>query len=136
MEEKQIQDIQKWYDKNKALYENFSSEIASIIKKILERNNVPYHSIGCRVKEKNSFLEKCKLEKYEDPINQITDFSGIRIIAYTNSDVSKIAKILKEEFMIDEKKSINKAEILDTDKVLFCKLNDAPFFTLFDTKTA
>lgn len=115
--EQKIKDAEQWYDKNKALYDRFSQEVEEIITKILKLNNIPYQSVGHRVKEKESFLNKCKNEKYINPIKQITDVSGIRIIAYTNQDVSNICKILRDEFRIDEGNSGNKAEMLDTDKV-------------------
>lgn len=115
--ELKIKDAEQWYDKNKALYEKFSQEVEEIITKILKLENIPYQSVSHRVKEKESYLNKCKNEKYIDPIKQITDVSGIRIIAYTNQDVTSICRILQNEFQIDESNSENKAEMLDTDKV-------------------
>lgn len=115
--EQKIKDAEQWYDNNKMLYERFSKEVEEIITKILKSKNIPYQSVSHRVKEKESYLNKCKSEKYTDPIKQITDVSGIRIIAYTNQDVSNICEILKDEFIIDEGNSGNKAEMLDTDKV-------------------
>ena len=115
--EQKIKDAEQWYDKNKTLYEQFSKEVEEIIIKILKLKNIPYQSVSYRVKEKESYLNKCKNEKYTDPIKQITDVAGIRIIAYTNQDVSSICKILQDEFWIDEDNSGNKAEMLETDKV-------------------
>lgn len=115
--EQKISDAERWYDKNKALYEQFSKEVEETIIKILKSKTIPYQSVGHRVKEKESYLNKCKSEKYTDPIEQITDVAGIRIIAYTNQDVSSICKILQDEFLIDEDNSGNKAEMLETDKV-------------------
>lgn len=115
--EQKIKDAGQWYDKNKALYERYSIEIEEIITKILKTKNIPYQSVSHRVKEKESYLNKCRNEKYTNPIDQITDVSGIRIITYTNQDVSSICKILQDEFLIDECNSGNKAEMLETDKV-------------------
>lgn len=115
--EQKIKDAEQWYDKNKALYERFSKEVEEIITKILKSKSISYQSVSHRVKEKESYLNKCKNEKYKDPVNEITDVSGIRIIAYTNQDVSSICKILQKEFRIDENNSGNKAEMLETDKV-------------------
>lgn len=112
-----MKDLEQWYDRNKALYEQFSKEVEEIITKILKSKEIPYQSVCHRVKEKESYLNKCKNEKYTDPVNQITDISGIRIIAYTNQDVTNICKVLQDEFSVDEENSVNKAEILETDKV-------------------
>lgn len=115
--EQKIQEIEQWYDKNKTLYEQFSKEIEEIITKILKSKGISYQSVSHRVKEKESYLNKCKKEKYTDPLKQITDISGIRIIAYTNRDVKAICEILLNEFCVDESNSENKADILETDKV-------------------
>ncbi len=115
--EQKIKDAEQWYDTNKSLYERFSKELEEIITKILKSENIPYQSVSHRVKEKESYLNKCKSKKYTNPISQITDVSGIRIIAYTNQDVSSICEILQNEFIIDAGNSGNKAEMLETDKV-------------------
>lgn len=112
-----MKDLEQWYERNKASYEQFSKEVEEIITKILKSKEIPYQSVCHRVKEKESYLNKCKNEKYTDPVNQITDISGIRIIAYTNQDVTNICKVLQDEFSVDEENSVNKAEILETDKV-------------------
>lgn len=115
--EQKIKEAEQWYNNNKAIYERFSKEIEEIIIKILKAQKIPYQSVSHRVKEKESYLNKCRNEKYTNPIEQIMDVSGIRIIAYTNQDVSDICKILRDEFLIDKGNSGNKADMLATDKV-------------------
>lgn len=121
--EQKIKDAEVWYDKNKALYEQYSKDIEEIITKILRTKHIPYQSICYRVKEKESYLNKASNEKYTDPIEQIMDVSGIRIIAYTNQDVLSICKILQDEFCIDKGNSGNKADMLDTDKVGYLSIH-------------
>ncbi|MCX4351140.1 MAG: hypothetical protein OSJ60_05830 [Lachnospiraceae bacterium] len=115
--EQKIKEAEQWYDKNKTLYERFSEEIEGIIIKVLKAQKIPYQSVSHRVKEKESYLNKCRNEKYNNPIEEIMDISGIRIIAYTNQDVSDICNILQDEFLIDKGNSGNKADMLATDKV-------------------
>ena len=115
--EQKIKEAEQWYDKNKTLYERFSEEIEGIIIKVLKAQKIPYQSVSHRVKERESYLNKCRNEKYNNPIEEIMDISGIRIIAYTNQDVSDICNILQDEFLIDKGNSGNKADMLATDKV-------------------
>lgn len=115
--DKKVRDAECWYDENKVLYEQFSKEVEEIITKILKTKGIPFQSVTYRVKDKVSYLNKCGSEKYTDPIEQVMDVSGIRIIAYTNQDVIEICKVLQEEFLIDEDNSSNKADVLETDKV-------------------
>lgn len=121
--DKKVDEAEQWYDKNKALYERFSNEVEEIIKKILQTKGIPFQSVSCRTKAKESYLNKCRNEKYTNPIEQIMDVSGIRIIAYTNQDVLNICKVLQEEFLIDENNSINKAKVLETDKVGYLSIH-------------
>ncbi len=112
-----IQEISNWYDVNKDVYERFSKEISNIIEKILKKNNIPFHSISYRTKEKGSFLTKSQKEKYSNPMEEILDIAGIRIIAYTNQDVIKICEVIKNQFLVDADNSGDKAEILSEDRV-------------------
>ena len=90
-----IKEAEVWYDKNKRLYEDFSREMENIIIKILKNQGILYQSVSHRVKEKESYLNKCDNEKYDNPVEEIMDVSGIRIIAYTNRDVSDICRIYR-----------------------------------------
>lgn len=112
-----------WYDKNVSLYQRFSKEMSDIIEKILRANKIPFHSINYRVKEKDSYLSKCKKDKYRNPVLEIMDISGIRIIAYTNQDVDRICKVIKKNFIIDTGNSGNKAEALDDNKVGYLSIH-------------
>lgn len=118
-----IEEAEKWYDTNKKLYELFSSDMEEIITKILQTKNIPYQSVSNRVKEKESYLNKCASDKYTNPVEEIMDVSGIRIIAYTNRDVKRICKVLQEEFVIDQKNSVNKADLLKTNKVGYISIH-------------
>lgn len=112
-----LKEASNWYDKNFSLYQRFSKEMSDIIEKILRTNKISYHSINYRVKEKDSYVSKCQKDKYKNPIMEVMDISGIRIIAYTNQDVIKICDVIKKHFNIDTDNSGNKAEILDDNKV-------------------
>ncbi len=116
-DKRKLQEIKNWYDKNYKLYESCAKEMSNIIEKILNKKNIPYHSISYRVKEKDSYLEKCKNDKYKNPIEEIMDLAGIRIITYTNKDVQRICEIVKKEFWIDEKNSEDKSKKMLEDQV-------------------
>ncbi|ACL76180.1 GTP pyrophosphokinase [Ruminiclostridium cellulolyticum] len=109
--------IKQWFKNNKDRYYNFSEQLSDVIKSILNSEGIQYHTITFRVKDIDSLVKKIEKKKYKDPINQITDFSGLRIIAYTNSDVNKICYLLENEFCIDYINSNNKNLLLNVDKV-------------------
>ena len=111
------QDMAAWYDGRKHVYGGYASEIKSLVEKLISSHDIPVHSITCRLKERDSFLKKCERKHYTDPVREMTDLSGVRIIAYTTSDVDKICALIEEEFSIDKKNSMDKAKILATDRV-------------------
>lgn len=114
---KNLEQIEKWYDINASIFDNLIRKSKLIIEEAIEENGITINSITGRVKEKESYCKKALKEKYGNPIKEITDMAGIRIISYVNSDVDKICKIIEEEFDIDKENSINKGDLLGIDKV-------------------
>ena len=107
----------QWYAQNRGLYKKLAQKIHTIILELLEENNITVHAVTNRAKEIDSFKNKIGNPKYDDPLNQITDFSGIRIIAYVEDDLTPICDIIKDVFEIDEDNSGDKSEELGTDRV-------------------
>ncbi|ELC8395424.1 GTP pyrophosphokinase [Clostridium perfringens] len=110
-------EIEKWYSENEDLYKKLIEKCKSIIEDSINDKNITVNSISGRVKEKESYCEKASKEKYKNPIKEITDMAGIRIIAYVNSDVDRICKIIENEFDVDKENSVNKGELLGIDRV-------------------
>lgn len=106
-----------WFIENRHLYKKLCYKIESILSEVLEVEKVTFHAINSRVKQVESFKNKISNEKYDRPLEQITDFSGIRIITYVEDDVKKISEIVEKIFEIDNEKSIDKSKSLGTDKV-------------------
>lgn len=111
-----VSEANQWYDDTYEDYKLCNDKISRLLEDILKSANIPYHSITNRVKEKDSFLKKCD-NKYNNNYNKIMDMSGIRIIAYTLTDVKEICNIIEKEFDIDNINSLNKSDNIDTDRV-------------------
>ncbi|OAA84688.1 GTP pyrophosphokinase [Clostridium ljungdahlii] len=99
-------DAGKWYDKNSDKLEHGKNIIQSLLLNILDRKT--YFKIEARVKTKKSLLKKIADKSKYESIFDITDIIGMRIIVPINSYVDKIAEIIKKEFKIDEKNTIDK----------------------------
>lgn len=87
-----IESSVNWFIENRIKFKKLCGKISSIITEVLEIEKIPFHAINSRVKEVESFRTKISDEKYDNPIEQITDFAGIRIITYVEEDVKKSAK--------------------------------------------
>ena len=65
--------------------------------------------VQTRPKSITSFAEKIvrKWPKYHDPLNQLTDLCGGRIITHTQRQVRDICKLIEEHFLIDWDNSVD-----------------------------
>jgi putative GTP pyrophosphokinase len=84
-------------------YEKLCAEVAYILNRELNKEEVEFSTITCRAKSLNSFLEKIQRKSYRDPIAEITDFAGVRVVCLYIDDLKKLEKVISEQFEIVEK---------------------------------
>lgn len=97
------------------LYDSFRERIVNLLKDLISNSNIIIHQIESRTKSFDSLSKKVqKKDKYEN-LSEITDIVGIRIITYLESEVDSIDKLIRKEFEIDSKNSIDK-RILQTNE--------------------
>lgn len=99
------------FDNKQVIYHELEQKIRNILTDILRIKGIRIHQIESRVKDRASLDKKIsrKDNKYKT-LEEITDTLGLRIITYFEDDVDKVAGILKDEFEIDEKHSIDKRD--------------------------
>jgi putative GTP pyrophosphokinase len=118
------------FEKKIKKYENFSSKMSILLKELLDQEEISYHSIVSRVKEKGSLSKKIEGKDKYQILDEITDIVGCRIITYFEDDVEKIVDIITKEFKIDKENSIDKKKILDPDRFgylsyhIVCSINN------------
>lgn len=83
-------------------YVAFTERIRSLIEELLQVNNIKAHLIEGRAKTVDSFREKIRRpgKHYTEPLDELSDLSGIRVIVNYLEDVEKVAKIISTEFEI------------------------------------
>ncbi len=113
----ELNEIKQQYEAKLPEYEQAKNRIQSLLESIISQKKIVVHAITGRVKAIDSYCEKASDEKYKNPIEEITDYIGFRIICYVQDDVEKIADIITKEFDIDEKNSIDKSKDLGINKV-------------------
>lgn len=86
----------------------FTKKLETLIHDILSEKQITVHLIESRTKDVSSFRNKISRENksYEDPIREITDLCGIRVIAYYEDQVKQIEDLIRAEFSIDEENSL------------------------------
>ena len=95
---------------------SFTTMLYELIKSLLATLDVKYHTIEHRTKTIESLEEKIGRKNITDTKKEIMDISGIRIILYYQEDVDKVVDLVKNNFAIDEKNSINKADLYNSNE--------------------
>lgn len=95
-------------------YEQLCAEVEYILRKRISTNGIETSFVGSRAKTLNSFIEKLKRKSYLDPLTQLTDFAGARVVCLYNNDIPKVAEIIRKEFKVIEE--IDKLDALDDNK--------------------
>lgn len=72
----------------------------------------PTAIVQTRAKSLSSFAEKIVRKNYSDPLQQMTDLCGARVITTTLGEVDRICDFINRHFIIDKKKSIDKRSLL------------------------
>jgi ppGpp synthetase/RelA/SpoT-type nucleotidyltranferase len=110
-------DYKQQYQDARPVYEKLTRKLQSLIVDLLESQDIKA-SVEGRTKEVASFGDKLNRpgKAYTDPLGQMTDLSGIRIILYSISDVDAVAKLVQREFSVDPANSMNKIDLLEPDR--------------------
>jgi ppGpp synthetase/RelA/SpoT-type nucleotidyltranferase len=93
------------YANKHELYGDFSASIRRLLLLFLKTENISFHSIFFRAKDVYSLKQKIKRKilaglAYRG-LMDINDLAGVRIILYYKSDISKVMKILNQEFTVE-----------------------------------
>lgn len=106
------------YRRLRPLYEDFCETAVRLLKDILKQNSAVVQSVTARAKDTESFGDKAakpsesdpSRPKYLDPLEDITDLAGVRIITYFLDTVSEIDRLIYDQFNIIERG--DKSELL------------------------
>jgi putative GTP pyrophosphokinase len=100
------------------LYESLRLRAVELISDILRNEKIDFHIVESRTKTIDSFREKISRngKNYKDPLNELDDLCGCRIITYYQDDCEKVASILKNEFLLEEEQLSHQPQSLDADR--------------------
>lgn len=96
-------------------YSLLGENLLQDLRKLLKNATIDVINVSHRTKDFDKFLEKIRRKKYKDPLNEIEDICGLRIVCKYNSDLDKITSIICDEFIVldyeDKSKSLSEDEI-------------------------
>jgi len=99
------------YSKKRHLYDDFTVEIENILRQAIETRGLKINVIQGRAKSEESFGKKAATPseqgpdkpKYANPMKEITDLAGVRVITFFPSTVEEIGALIQEEFQVLER---------------------------------
>jgi putative GTP pyrophosphokinase len=94
--------IKRFIDRQ-ADYEKLCAEVAYILNRELNKAEIEFSTITYRAKSLNSFLEKIQRKSYADPLKEITDFAGVRVVCLYHDDLERLERVIGEYFELVEK---------------------------------
>ncbi|MFH1197771.1 MAG: hypothetical protein V1720_18870 [bacterium] len=109
--EQHQKDIKRFIAERKH-YETFAKTLEQILK-AAANIYAPLSIVQVRAKNVSSFAEKIiRKNKYKDPLRDITDLCGARIITQTQEQIIKVCDFIRGNFLIDEANSLDVGERL------------------------
>jgi ppGpp synthetase/RelA/SpoT-type nucleotidyltranferase len=96
------------YSHTRSLYVDFTNAMTSIVRAGVDAGGIPVHAIESRAKDVESFGRKAALPSVEDPrrlqfsqpLTQITDLAGVRVVTYFLEDVANVHASILDEFEV------------------------------------
>ncbi|MBX8490738.1 hypothetical protein K5D42_12815 [Pseudomonas cichorii] len=106
------------YRKVRPDFESLGKRLHGLLLDVANDIGVEAHAIEFRTKSLESFSEKITRpgKTYEDPLSEVTDLCGLRVILYYQEDVDKFSAALKRILVVDDFKSVDKKSELRSDQ--------------------
>jgi len=110
-----LSDLAVAYAEVKPKYELLGEQVTARLRSRLASSSVKNHSVTTRTKDVESFLKKQVRKSYADPMAEITDKVGVRVVVPRLVDVPITEDLVADEFHIIERE--NKSETLADDQL-------------------
>jgi len=107
------------YEKSRDSYIAFTKAMKQLIQDLLASEEIDVLTVEARTKTRKSLAEKFqredKIGKYSN-LSDMTDITGIRIIAFLREDCERICAMIRQNFDVDEFNSIDKSTPSEVDR--------------------
>jgi putative GTP pyrophosphokinase len=115
-EKKRPEEWGEAYASKRRTYLGYTDVLEALFRQLLDREGIPYVQIEGRTKEIPNFVSKLRRKNYEQPLAEVTDFSGIRLVLYYLDDVERVGQLIAEQFTVDDENSVDKGALMDPDR--------------------
>lgn len=103
------------YVAERPTYKEYAKALGTILTAACARF-APLAVVSVRAKGVTSFAEKAlrKKDKYDDPVHQLTDLGGARVVVQTQEEVERVCAFIRNRFLVDQANSLDCGERLAT----------------------
>jgi len=122
-EKKSPQETGEAYRSQFSDYEVYLGRLKDFIRILIEESHIDVMHIEKRVKSVESFIDKGRRKNCQDPLEEITDKIGLRVITYYDDDIEEVANLIRKEFDVDLELSDNKREALKDNEFSYRSLH-------------
>jgi GTP pyrophosphokinase len=103
------------YRKLQPLYQRLVDEVRFILEQRSTDPKVKVVSIHGRLKKPDSLREKIERQNYANPLVEITDLAGVRVVCNYEPDLAVIGEFVRQKFAVHEK--IDKSRALGVERM-------------------
>lgn len=86
-----------------AAYQKLNEEALYALNEALKTAELKIHSVTSRIKSFESFAAKIERKRLTEPLNEIRDIVGLRVVCLFLSDIDKVSHLIEETFDIIER---------------------------------
>jgi putative GTP pyrophosphokinase len=94
-------------------FEECAQAVRSVLRAVLDEERLKVQIVEARAKSVKSLREKAerpakenaKKPKYPDPLSDITDLAGVRVVVYLLGDADQVGRLIYHEFEVLQKHS-------------------------------
>lgn len=88
------------YAQREPLFEQLASEAVFTLNSATRQKKIKTHSVLSRVKTAESIAKKAKDKGLEDPLDEIEDIVGVRVVVLFLSDLPRLDKLIRNSFKV------------------------------------
>jgi ppGpp synthetase/RelA/SpoT-type nucleotidyltranferase len=105
--------VKTYAEQERPIYAKYADFIRAMLRQVCNAV-APEASVETRPKAVSSFAEKAlrKHQKYDDPVHQLTDLCGARVITDTQEEVERVCQFIRKNFKVDDANSDDKVILL------------------------
>lgn len=111
-----LSELNQAYQDRRPVLEDLAQSARRHLQRRIQQKRIKVHSLHHRIKELDSLLEKAKRQSTQDPLRDIHDLVGLRVVCLFRSDVRQILGIIRESFDVieeEDKEDNNEKRMFD-----------------------